>query len=121
MSQSASQAHAFYRDVARDRRLWTIRDAGGYPAPMNPDGLRAMPFWSTLSRAQRIIERVPAYQGFEPVELSWRDFRDVWVPDLIRQGQLVGVNWSGPRAVGYDLEPEDVLRRIELASSADPR
>ncbi len=32
---SASQAAAFYREVARTRKVWTVRDAGGYPAPEN--------------------------------------------------------------------------------------
>ena len=30
MSNAAVQATAFYRDVARTRKVWTVRDAGGY-------------------------------------------------------------------------------------------
>ena len=43
MSIAAAQAAIFYRDVARTRRLWTIRDAGGFPAPKNSRGVRAQP------------------------------------------------------------------------------
>jgi hypothetical protein len=31
----------------------------------------------------------------------------------VRDGFLVGVNWSGKRAVGYDIEPENLVKRVE--------
>ncbi len=113
MSQAASQATAFYRDVARTHTLWTIRDAGGYPAPKTSDGTRAQPFWSTLSRAQRTIATVPAYRGFVPVEISWAEFVERWLPELERDGMKVGLNWSGPKAVGYDRDPSGVRKSVE--------
>jgi Protein of unknown function (DUF2750) len=117
MSQSASQAAAFYRDVAPVRKVWTIKDDGGFPAPLKPGGVRAQPFWSTLSRVERILKTVPAYSGFGPYELSWDEFRNRWIPSMTRDGLLVGVNWSGPRATGYDLEPLAVQRAIEFEIS----
>jgi hypothetical protein len=113
MSQTGSQAWAFYREVAVTRVLWTIRDEGGFPAPMTSSGKRAQPFWSSRSRVERIIKSVPAYVGFEPYEVSWEDFCNKWVPDLTKDGYLAGVNWSGKRAVGYDLEPERLQRCVE--------
>lgn len=113
MSNAASHAHAFYREVAASRRLWTIQDKDGFPAPLKGDGERAQPFWSSRSRATRIIQNVSAYAGFEPVELSWDEFVARWIPDLTEDGIKVGVNWSGPRATGYDLDPEDVRRNVE--------
>jgi len=113
MGQSASQAYAFYKDVSINGKVWTIRDEGGYPAPLTNDGKRAQPFWSSLSRVQKIIETVPAYAPFSPVEISWEDFRDKWLPDLAKKGLLVGVNWSGKRAIGYDLEPKLLKKAIE--------
>ena len=101
MSQAASQAAAFYRDVANTGRLWTIEDEGGYPSPMTQEGKRAMPFWSSLARARKIVRTVPAYSGFTPVEFSWEQFKNEWLPELQSEGQLVGVNWSGARATGY--------------------
>lgn len=113
MSQAASQAWAFYRDVAKNRAVWTIRDKDGYPAPKTSSGQRAQPFWSTLARVEKIIETVPAYAGFEPVEISWGDFCSKWIPGLSRDGLLVGVNWSGKRAVGYDIEPGRLRQHVE--------
>jgi hypothetical protein len=113
MSQAGSQAWAFYREVAESRTVWTVRDEGGFPAPLNGEGKRAMPFWSSFSRVQRIIKTVPAYSGFEPVEISWVEFCEKWIPGLVEVGLLVGVNWSGKRATGYDLEPALLKRNVE--------
>ncbi len=112
MSQSASQAAAFYRDVARTRKLWSCRDAGGFPQPTTSAGGRAQPFWSSLSRVRKIIETVPAYGVFEPYELTWDEFLTVWVPDLKEWRVQVGVNWSGRGAVGYDLAADDVVANV---------
>jgi hypothetical protein len=113
MGQSASQAHTFYRDVGKNRRLWTCRDDGGFPQPETSFGCRAQPFWSSLSRVQRIIKNVPDYGIFVPHELTWDEFLTKWVPDLKAHGVKVGVNWSGKGAVGYDLEPDDVVKAVE--------
>ena len=112
MSQSASQAAAFYREVAKSQALWTVCDDGGIPAPRTRTGRRSMPVWSSLSRVQRIIRSVPAYSGFRPREISWSDFVASHVPDLEAHRMLVGVNWSGKNAVGYDLEPRDVVANV---------
>jgi hypothetical protein len=80
---------------------------------MNCSGERAQPFWSSRARVERIIRSVPAYSGFEPYEVSWADFVRKWVPDLVKDGLLIGVNWSGKRAVGYDIEPDNLVRNVE--------
>ena len=113
MSQSASQAAIFYRDVEASGIVWTIKDQDGYPAPKNKDGVRSMPFWSSKSRVERIIRKVPAYENFEPVELDLNEFYNYWLQELKSAKQLVGVNWSGERAVGYDLNPETLINWID--------
>ena len=113
MSQASSQAWAFYRDVAKNWKLWTVCDAGGYPCPVTSSGKRAQPFWSSLSRVERIIKTVPAYAGFEPEEVSWEHFCAVVVPYLTKDDLLAGVNWSGSRAVGYDMEAERLRQCVE--------
>jgi len=122
MSQSALHAAAFYQEVAKARVLWTIRDAGGFPAPMTPSEYRVQPFWSSCSRAQRIIKNVAAYGEFKPFEVSWDDFCSSWVHRLARDNIKVGVNWSGKNAVGYDLDAALVQRVVQaaIAGSIDP-
>ena len=114
MSQAASQAAAFYREVARERRVWSLRDSGGFPAPQG-DGGRSMPFWSSRRRVETIIKNVAAYHGFEPYEIPLDDFLKCWLPGLDRDGVRVGVNWSGTRAIGYDVEPNNVRLAIKYA------
>jgi Protein of unknown function (DUF2750) len=113
VSQSASQAAAFYSEVAANRSVWTIRDDAGFPAPATNAGQRAQPFWSSRHRAERVIASVPAYVAFRVVQIAWEDFRSRWAPALKRDRILVGVNWSGERVTGYDLDPEDVVRNVE--------
>ncbi len=113
MSNAASHAHAFYRQVAREMRVWTIRDESGFPAPKNSEGKRSQPFWSSLSRVRLIIKNVPDYSGFEPHEIALEAFLDRWLPGLKRDGILIGVNWSGDRAKGYDLDSDWVRSAID--------
>jgi len=120
VSQAASQYAAFWRDVKRSRKVWTVRDDNGYPAPRTRTGQRAMPFWSTLSRVQRIIKTVSAYRQFNPEELSWETFRDKWLPELEANGCLVGVNWSGRKALGYDMAPADIRSAGAAIVDASP-
>ncbi|MEV4706458.1 DUF2750 domain-containing protein [Actinoplanes sp. NPDC049316] len=108
MSLSAAHAAAFRREVPQEGRVWSIRDAGGFPAPRDGDGTRAMPFWSKQSRAQRVVTAVEAYRGFEVVDIPLADWLDSWLPGLRRDGVLVGVNWAGARATGYDVDPDRV-------------
>jgi hypothetical protein len=108
MSLSAAHSAAFRREVPGEGRVWSIRDAGGCPAPPDESGRRAMPFWSKSSRAERVVGAVPAYRGFEVVEIPVDDWLDSWLPGLQRDGLLVGVNWSGAHATGYDLAPAEV-------------
>jgi hypothetical protein len=83
---------------------------------MTSSGKRAQPFWSSQSRVERIVKTVAAYSGFEPYEVSWGDFCKNWVPQLIKDDLLVGVNWSGKRAVGYDIEPQNLVRSVEAVT-----
>jgi len=67
-----------------------------------------MPFWSMESRAVKVVQSVAAYDGFELHEIPLADFKSRWLPGLERDGLLVGINWSGDRATGYDMKPSEV-------------
>jgi hypothetical protein len=121
MTQASSQASAFYREVAQKRETWTLRDAGGFPTSPGSSGKRAMPFWSSRSRVEKIIETVRAYHGFTPHCLTWQQFCDSWLPGLEKDGLLVGVNWSGDRALGYDVEPAELRANVEALMENPPQ
>jgi hypothetical protein len=108
MSQSASQAAAWRRDVQANGEIWTVEDEAGIPAPRNAEGRRAMPFWSTRDRVEKIIATVPDYSAFRPRRLTLDEFRSDWLDGLESDGLLLGINWSGEGATGYDVEPDDV-------------
>jgi len=105
-----SRAHrsAFRREVRRAGRVFSIRDEGGFPIARDADGTRAVPFWSKPSRARRVVEQVAAYRTFDVVEIDLDEWADRWLPRLKRDGLLVGVNWAGARATGYDMTVAEV-------------
>jgi hypothetical protein len=109
MSLSGAHKAAFRREVTQEGRVFAIRDAEGFPAPADSDGRRAVPFWSKPTRAQRVVEHVEAYRGFEVVPVTVDVWLDEWMPRLRRDSLLVGVNWAGSRATGFDLTPDQVV------------
>ena len=119
VSTAAAQADAFYSEVLKTGSVWTVQDVEGIPAPMTADGYRSMPFWSLRSRAERVVANVPAYRTFEVIELSAEKWRRDWLPGLAEDGIHVGLNWSGPRATGYDVEPGSVEAALTARAPAD--
>lgn len=117
MSVSAPQAAVFYEEIVEHGQVWTIRDSGGVAAPPNGDGRRSMPFWSLRSRAETVIANVPAYGAFEPMAIPLEEWPTRWIDGLERDGILVGLNWSGARATGFDFRPAEVRTRLEAAQS----
>jgi hypothetical protein len=49
----------------------------------------------------------------QAVEIDLDAWRERWLPGLERDGLLVGVNWSGDRATGFDVEPANVARALD--------
>ena len=113
MTQAAAQAAAFFSEALASGAVWTLKDEGGYPAPKTSSGQRAQPFWSKESRARKIVDTVPAYAGFSVVAIPLAEFEGEWLAELAGDGLLVGLNWSGARALGYDYSPRDVAARFD--------
>jgi hypothetical protein len=64
-----------------------------------------MPFFSSRSRVEKIIGTVGACRGFRRREVPLEEFRTRWLDNLERDGLMIGVNWTGKRALGYDVAP----------------
>lgn len=103
MSLSGAHKAAFRREAPREGRVFSLRDAGGYPITRDDDGHRALPFWSKSSRAERVAGQVTAFAGFDVVAIPLDDWLTRWLPGLGRDDVLIGLNWAGPRATGFDL------------------
>ncbi|MFE9967532.1 DUF2750 domain-containing protein [Streptomyces sp. NPDC005525] len=113
MSQSGSQVAAFFRDVRQSGVVWLVRDDSGSPAPLSADGTRSLPFWSTSARAQRAAKIWGS--GLRVESRSLEAWRDLELPDAAREGLMIGINWSGPRLVGWSFTPVEVLNRLAAA------
>ena len=96
--------------------MWSISDANGYPAPKTPEG-RALPLWSSERRAAAIIANVPAFRDFELVPMTWTWVIETLLPDLERSDLRVGVNWTGRKALCYDVTPAELGINVEAALS----
>lgn len=117
MSVAAAQADAFYEEYLTSGVVFTVQDDGGTPAPLNSSGIRAMPFWSKRSRAEKVIANVPSYAAMKVVEISGDAWTEKWLPGLEKDGILVGLNWSGQYATGYDLSIADLTRNLAARRS----
>ncbi|MFF7359264.1 DUF2750 domain-containing protein [Streptomyces sp. NPDC008125] len=113
MSQSGAEAAAFFRDVHRSGVVRLVRDDDGSPTHLSADGTRSLPFWSTSPRAQRAAKIWGPGLRVESMPL------DTWcdgvLPDAARDGLVIGINWSGPRLVGWSLTPAEVSDRPAAA------
>ncbi|GGI71854.1 DUF2750 domain-containing protein [Shewanella gelidii] len=113
MSSVQAEASAFYKEVAKSGVVWGIKNKAGFPAPRGVSGKQAMPFWSSEKRAKLVIHSVSAYAEFEPTAIQWSDFCTHWVPGLKKDNFLAGINWSGKRASGFDIEPDLLQEAVE--------
>lgn len=102
---------AFLAEARRSGEVVGLADADGFCTAPTPSGVRAMPFWSRRSRAERVRSTVPAYRPLTVVALSLEQWREGWLPGLARDGLRVGLNWTGS-AAGADLPPTEVLARL---------
>jgi hypothetical protein len=69
-----------------------------------------MPYWSSQARAQRAADVWG--NGLRTHSLSLGSWRTVELPSLADSGLRVGVNWTGPRLVGWDFTVGEVLNRL---------
>src|SRR4051812_708776 len=74
MSLSGAHRSAFRREAAQEGRVFSIKDDSGFPAPADGEGRRSVPFWSKPTRAQRIVQHVEAFHGFEVVQIEVDDW-----------------------------------------------
>ncbi len=103
---------AFVEAVRAGGQVLGLADDAGFPAPEVAGGVRAMPFWSRRSRAERVRSTVPAYRALAVVALPLELWRDRWLPGLAADGLRVGLDWSGPAAAGVDVDPDGLRARL---------
>ncbi|MER6187930.1 DUF2750 domain-containing protein [Streptomyces sp. NPDC001652] len=110
MSTSGAQAAAFFREIARARTVWWVRDDDGSAAPVSRSGQPTFPYWSSQTRAQRAAQLWGPQ--FRAVSMPLDHWRSAALPDLARDGLRVGINWSGQRLTGWDFTVGEVVNRL---------
>ena len=118
---ASEQANAFCREVLASGEVFLIEHELRGPAtwPLAASQ-HARPVWSSRRRIRAMLDGPLAGPGLVIAPHTWEEFRDVLLPGIAEAGLLVGLNWSGPRARGYNLDPADVVARVEsYAESRD--
>ncbi|MFJ3640502.1 DUF2750 domain-containing protein [Streptomyces sp. NPDC090108] len=110
MSQSGSQAAAFFREVRHSRLVRLVRNDSGSPTHLAAEGTRSLPFWSTSARAHRTAKIWGHELRVESMPLDIRC--EQVLPDAAQDGPAIGINWSGPRLVGWSFTSPEVLHRL---------
>ena len=52
--------------------------------------------------------------------MTLQKWRDEDLPRLVEEGLRAGINWTGPRLVGWDLTVAEVLNRLDYVLGAGP-
>lgn len=110
----SNHAEAFYREVFASGELFGVEHEETGPVVWHLAGdVHARPFWSARSRAVRMLDGPLRRKGLVIQVMTWPEFVGSVVPSMEAEGLLVGVNWAGMRARGYNLEPRAVVEAVE--------
>ncbi|MEV0578016.1 DUF2750 domain-containing protein [Streptomyces sp. NPDC050392] len=118
MSTSGAQTAAFFREIARTRTVWWVRDDDGCPTPVSSSGTPVFPYWSSETRAQHAAHLWGP--EFRADSMPLDHWRDAALPDLAKDGLQVGINWSGQRLSGWDFTVGEVVNRLIHALGEPP-
>ena len=114
---AGAHAHKFFRDVAKTNSVWTV-GLGDNPVTVESNGVRVQPLWSSRSRVVKIIANVKAYSGCTVLGIKWNELERLWLDLLVQDGVLLGLNWSGPSANGYEMPASLVAQSVKAARDA---
>ncbi|MCX5115401.1 DUF2750 domain-containing protein [Streptomyces sp. NBC_00378] len=70
-----------------------------------------LPFWSTSPRAQRAAKIWG--HGLRVESMTLDTWCDRVLPDAARDEVVIGINWSGPRLVGWSFTPRVPRKHVE--------
>ena len=97
--------------------MWTV-GIGDNPVTLESNGVRVQPMWSSRSRVEKIIANVKAYSNCTVLGIKWSEFERLWLDLLVKEGVLLGLNWSGAKANGYEMPARLVAESVRAARDA---
>ena len=113
MSSQDDHFSEFFRDALATGYVYSMLDDGQIPTPTNDDGVRAMPFWSSVERVEKVIEQYEKIGILKPIRIPLAAFKREWLPGIEADKLKVGINWVGRPAAGFDIDPSEVLQHLE--------
>ena len=115
MSSNETRWGEFVEEVTKDGIVWTIEKDGEYVTSNNRFGTKCFPWWSSRERVLKQLSQVPAYKGYRQAGFEWSVFINEWVPSLQKTNCLLGINYSKPENVGFDLPIQEVINAVQQA------
>jgi hypothetical protein len=111
MSVAAAQASKFYEQVVVDGKVFTFMDDDSFLVFRKNDK-EVIPFWSSRTRLEKIAKMHPKYSSSVIFEFSLAEFMNKTLLQLEEENICIGVNWSGPRLVGYNIPISELRTNI---------
>lgn len=102
----------FIDEIIESGKIWTIESDLGVPIT-NCDTQDSMNFWASKLLAQEVINCIAVYRDYEPLEITLQDFIGQWIPNLKKDGLLIGANLKGKSLIGHNWEPKELLEQIQ--------
>lgn len=112
MTIAALSYAKFCSDVTHRQRVYAFTDQGE-PLVCPIGDARVVPFWSSRSRLERIVQALPLYARYQITEFSISEFERC-LEHCHSNHLQVGVNWVGAGLVGFNVSVETL--RAALAS-----
>ena len=114
---AGAHAHKFFKEVASTNSVWTLGH-GESPVFIESSGTRVQPLWSSRKRVEKIVATAKGYEKCTILGMDWSQFESMWIEHLSKEGVLLGINWSGPNANGYEMLPRLVAESVRAARNA---
>jgi hypothetical protein len=73
--------------------------------------------FSSRKRAEKLIATVRGYSHIVVLGTDWSEFERLWLAVLTERGTLLGLNWSGPNASGYEMPANLVAESVRAAKN----
>ena len=110
MSIAAAQYAKFLEQAVSEGRVFTFTQSDEYLVFRVHDR-EVIPFWSSRSRMEKTQEEHTKYQKYLIAEMKLDEFTN-WLPKLGEDRISIGVNWSGKKLTGYDIEAGSLLEGL---------
>lgn len=117
MTTNEKRWEEFVEEVAKGGVVWTIEKDGEYVTSNNRFGTKCFPWWSSRGRVLKQLSQVSAYNGYQQAGFEWSVFINEWVPILMQAKCLLGINYSKPENVGFDLPIDEVVSAVQQAQT----